>query len=194
MEKKLPVYKMLISEEDNTEVNYVALVDEPAIDRLWLKFKDEKKFTFKADKQRGILTGALMVADLPIYRRDEKMGEYYVVFDKDNIEKAAMKFAKNGYSKNINFMHQENLTVDGAYLFESFLIDSERGIMPPKGFEGLTDGSWVGSVKIDNKEFWDKFIATDEVMGFSVEGMFGYELEMTEDEKTLNEIIKNINS
>lgn len=189
MKKELPIYKMLISDTEDTEVNYVALVDQPATDSLWLKFSDEKQFKFIANQDRQILTGVLMMADLPIYRRDEKMGEYYVVFDKENIEKAAQKFFRLGYNSNINFMHNENLKVDGAYLFESFLIDKDRGIMPPKGFEGVPDGTWIGSVKIDNKEVWEKHIATGDVLGFSVEGLFGYELEMNEDEKVIKKII-----
>lgn len=192
MKRELPIYKMLISETEDTEVNYVALVDHPATDSLWLKFKEEKQFKFVANADRQILTGVLMMADLPIYRQDDKMGEYYVVFDKENIEKAAQKFFKKGYNSNINFMHEEGLKVEGAYLFESFLIDSERGIVPPKGFEGVPEGTWIGSVKVDNKEVWDKFIATGKVLGFSVEGLFGYELEMTEDEKTIKKIIREI--
>jgi len=195
MKRELPIYKMIIEENDmdETEVNYVSLVDEPAIDRMWLKFKDNKEFKFQANPERKILTGALMVADLPIYRRDASMGEYYVVFDKANIEKAALKFFRKGYGKNINFMHQEGSTIEGAYMFESFLIDESRGITPPKGFEDLPDGSWVGSVKIDNEAFWKTYVSSDSVMGFSVEGIFGHELEMTEDEKVIQEVIKEIN-
>lgn len=195
MKKELPIYKMIISDSDteSSGVDYVALVDEPAVDKLWMKFSQHKEFQFKADTKRKILTGVFMVADLPIYRRDEKIGEYYVVFDKENIENAAMKFARKGYMSNINFMHDKKLKVEGAYVFETFLIDSERGIAPPKGFEGLSEGSWVGSVKIDNEEFWAKYVDNDSVMGFSVEGLFGFELKETEDEKAIKEIIKIIN-
>ncbi len=34
-----------------------------------------------------------MIADLPIYRRDDVRGEYYVVFDKESIFKIAKKWA-----------------------------------------------------------------------------------------------------
>ena len=193
--RELPIYKMIIDDTDldDTEVNYVSLVDEPAIERLWHKFEDVKEFKFQADEDRRILTGAFMIADLPIYRRDANLGEYYVVFDRDNIEKAAMKFFRKGYTSNVNFMHQDGSKIEDAFVFESFLIDESRGISAPKGFEGLPDGSWVGSVKIDNKEFWKNYVATEAVMGFSVEGLFGHELDMTEDEKVINQIIKEIN-
>ncbi len=35
-----------------------------------------------------------MIADLPIYRRDDVRGEYYVVFDKESIFKIAKKWAR----------------------------------------------------------------------------------------------------
>jgi len=195
MKKELPIYKMIIGDTENTEVNFVSLVDAPAIERMWLKFNEHKEpLKFVADKERQILTGVLMVADLPIYRRDEKLGEYYVVFDKDNIEKAAQKFFKNGYNSNINIMHTQGEKVEGAYLFESFIVDKSRGISAPKGFEDVTEGTWIGSVKVENKDVWDRLIKSESLMGFSVEGVFGYELEMTEDEKTIQEIIKSINS
>jgi hypothetical protein len=44
MEKKLPIYELKISEEldDNSEVSYVALVDEPAIQKDFLIFRQEQ--------------------------------------------------------------------------------------------------------------------------------------------------------
>lgn len=189
MKRELPVYKMLISENDNeeTEVNYVALVDDPAIGKNFLKF--ERQLKFSVDKERRILSGPLMIADLPIYRRDEKMGEYYVIFDKDNIEKAVQKFFRKGYFDRVNIMHDEKKIVDGVYMFESFIVDEQRGILPPKGFEDLTNGSWFASYKVDNLPLWDRMQGFN---GFSVEGLFGYELEMTEDEKTIKKIIREI--
>ncbi len=59
MEKKLPIYTMILNEsEEESGVNYVALVDEPAIERNWFAFN--KQMSFKADVERKIITGALM--------------------------------------------------------------------------------------------------------------------------------------
>lgn len=194
MEKKLPVYKLTIKDEDETMgVTYVALVDEPAIQTNWMAFKEQMRF--KADLDRRIITGALMLADLPIYRRSEKMGEFYVVFDKFQIEKIAQRFMKHGFTDNVNKMHDPNQTVDGVYMFESFIVDSQRGILPPTGFEGATEGSWFGSYKVDNEEVWSEFIKTGEFKGFSVEGVFDMEKQGEEKESTLiKEVIDIINS
>ena len=111
-----------------------------------------------------------MIADLPIYRRDEKMGEFMVVFDKQTIEQIVQKFFKRKKTGNVNEMHETPL--EGVYMYESFITDKERGIVPPKGFKKVPDGSWFGSYKVDNDEVWNEFIKTGEFKGFSVEGMF----------------------
>ena len=86
--KKLPTYEVLIGDptEDNTAVDFVALVDDPAIMKGWMKFSEQSPYKFEVtNTERRIITGPLMIADLPIYRRDDERGEYNVVFRKDNI-------------------------------------------------------------------------------------------------------------
>ena len=88
---KLPIYTLEINEDDkDTGVNFVALVDSPAIERNWVAFNKEQKFIANEDKQ--IITGPLMIADLPIFRRDNILGEYYAVFTAETIEKIVNKF------------------------------------------------------------------------------------------------------
>jgi len=185
--RKLPIYKLTISDNDESEseVSFIALVDEPAIERNFLTFSN--KLQFAADKERRIVSGPAMIADLPIYRRDEKYGEYYVVFDKETIEKIVLKFMRKGYTGNVNLMHDSTKVVDGVYVFESFIIDKDRGIKPPKGFEDLTDGSWFVSMKVDNMKLWDNMQAFN---GFSVEGVFEYENEEEEIAEMINQIIQ----
>src|SRR3989338_6527174 len=101
---KLPVYKLKIKETDTdkAEVSYVAMVDEGAILLDWITFSKQARFS--ADKERRLIMGALMVADMPIYRRTDA-GEFYVVFDKEEIMKIAQKFFRKGYVSNFNLMH-----------------------------------------------------------------------------------------
>ena len=129
------------------------------------------KFKFFANKEKRMISGALMIADLPIYRKDES-GEYYVIFDKDQIEKIAQRFFKKGYTHNVNMMHDAERQVNGVYMVESFIIDKTRGIKTPEGYPTLTEGSWFGTFKVDNNEVWNDFIKTGVFKGFSVEGAF----------------------
>ena len=165
---KLPIYRWKVEADDDSIIEAVALVDTPAIEMNWQAFS--KPYAFKADGEKRIISGPLMVAKLPIYRRD-KSGEYYGIFTAEDIYNLRNKFFKQSKDKEVNMMHDPSKMVDGVYMIESFLIDSKRGINPPLGYN-LTDGSWFGSYKIDNSDVWDEFIKSGEFKGFSIEGVF----------------------
>ena len=152
----LPVYLLDISEDmnDDAEVDYVALVDRPATQKNWNAFKNQQRFEVVSEDKR-IISGPLMLADVPIFRSDATYGDYYVVFSKDTIFKIAQKFFKRGYQSNVNLMRSPNAQVDGVTMFESFITDESRGILPMKGFEDAPDGSWFGSFKVDKPQVWN---------------------------------------
>lgn len=170
---KLPVYEMVIDPNaaSDVEVNFIAFVDKPAIERNFLTFAAEKSY-FALNEEQRIVSGPAMVAESLIYRRDQQ-GEYNVFFSADTIKQIALKFFKKDYQKNLNLFHDPNLPLDGVTIFESFVSDKSRGIQPMKGFEDLPDGSWFISAKIENDQLWAK-IKSGEVKGFSVEGIFSY--------------------
>lgn len=173
---ELKVFKCQIDEEldSDLEVSFVALVGKPAIERNFLKFKDDQKeFKFTIDEDKRIISGPAMLADFPIYRKDDQFGEYYVTFDKETIYSIVKKFFKKGFIQNFNLSHKENEQIANVTIFESFISDSERGISPMKGFEDAADGSWFISATIENEEVWQR-IKAEEFKGFSVEGIFQY--------------------
>jgi len=130
------------------------------------------KLTFAVqDEDQRIVSGPLMIADLPIYRKDEE-GEYYVMFTGEQIKKIVQRFFKKGYQAKVNIEHGKQ--AEGVYMFESYIIDKERGVNPPKGFEDVADGSWFGSFKVENEKLWDQ-VKAGTFKGFSVEGLFRYE-------------------
>ena len=185
---ELPIYELMISEDmnDDAEVNFVALVDRPAVQRNWNAFKDKVKFQIiSEDKQ--IISGLLMLADTPIFRSDATNGDYYVTFSKDTIFKIAQRYFKKGYQANVNLMHDSSMQVEGVTMFESFISDTSRGIAPMKGFEDSPDGSWFGSFKVDNEAVW-QMIKDGKVMGFSVEGIFEYTRQKSKEQQMLDNI------
>ncbi len=189
-EGMLPVYKMDIVSDENSdlEVDYVALVDKPAIEKNFLAFNEhEQKMAFAIQDDEQIITGALMLADKPIYRNDEN-GEYYVVFTKDTIKKIAQKFFTKGYQSNVNLMHDSGQRLDGLTMFESWITDEKRGIQAMKGFEDVPEGSWFGSFKVNNPDVW-QMVKEGKVKGFSVEGLF----QMKPSEKQdINKVAENM--
>lgn len=185
---ELPIYELMINEDmqDDAEVSFIALVDKPAIQKNWNAFKENVKFQIVSEEKQ-IISGPLMLADVPIYRNDNTNGEYYVVFSKDTIFKIAQKFFKKGYQANVNLMHDSNQQVEGVTMFESFISDKDRGILPMKGFEDAPDGSWFGSFKVDDDNVW-QMIKEGKFKGFSVEGIFEYQKAKTKEAQLLDSI------
>jgi hypothetical protein len=189
---ELPLYKLIISDDDNdtTGVTAVALVDKPAIEMNWQAFT--KPQTFKTtNPEKRIISGPLMVAGQLIYRKDEQLGEYNVMFDAPTIMKIVQKYFRQGNTSDVNLMHNDSQKANGVYMIESFIIDKERGIQTPKGFETLSEGSWFGSFKVDNDQIWNDFIKTGTFKGFSVEGFFNNQ-EVSFTESDLEEVRKLI--
>lgn len=169
MNPEVKVFELLI--DDATGVEAVALVDTPAIERNWMAFnKAEHAFKIQ-NEERRIVSGPLMVADLPIFRVTPTGEEYYVIFRKPTIEKIAKKFMREGKTSAVNLMHNNKQVPEDVWFFNMFLIDSTMGIKTPKGFEELPDGSWFGSAQVDNDELWQE-IKAGRFRGFSVEGQF----------------------
>lgn len=189
IDRNLPIYELTVDEVDEG-VNFVALVDVPAIEKPFMAFAKapsvefkkaaQAKYKFSETGERRVLTGPLMIPNTPIFRSDSK-GEYYVIFSKETIRKIVQKYFKQGNQHNVNANHSHEL--DGVFMFESYLTDASRGILPPMGYEGTPDGSWFGSFKVENDEIWAN---REAFKGFSVEGLFGMKEEV--DESTLKEI------
>ncbi|CAB5218044.1 Phage-like element PBSX protein, XkdF [uncultured Caudovirales phage] len=149
-------------------------------------------FAINADKQE--LFGPAMLAEVPIYRRDDQLGEYNVVFNKETIYAIAQKFFEKGFDKNFNLMHDASQKCSGVYVFQSYIVDNTEGRPAPKGYEDAKDGSWFLGVKVNNPEVWAK-VKSGEIKGFSVEGVFEYkkkELSAEQMYKMIEDILSQV--
>lgn len=189
---ELKVYRCVIDEEltSDLEVSFVSLVGRPAIEKNFLKFNEAKPLTFSIDEEKRVVSGPAMLADFPIYRKDKDLGEYLVIFEKESIYSMVQKFFKKGYIQNFNILHEE--AADDIVIFESFLTDEARGIMPMKGFEDAKDGSWFISAKVDNADAWGR-VKSGELNGFSIEGIFQQiPIKMSTQKSTADEVLDKI--
>ncbi len=160
------------------------------------RFKETKNLFSRfqvISEDEHIISGPLMLADELIYRNNDKFGEHYVKFSADTIKAIAIKFSKKKYQSNVNLMHDPNQKVHGVTMFESFLTDKKRGIMPMAGYQDVSDGSWFGSFYVENPEVWNA-IKTGEYRGFSVEGLFDYVEPKSQDDKLLARLTEILNS
>ena len=186
----LPAYKIMIDiNDEETGLTAISLVDYPAVEKDFLLF-DKQELLFRADEDKQIISGIALLADTPIYRRNDH-GEFYVVFEKDTIRQLVEKYAKQGLLNVVNLQHKANTFVSGVYMIESYLIDKQRGICPVE-FSDVSDGSWYVSYYVEDKKLWDEIKNGDIFNGFSVEITAGLEMiEMKSDEKSNKEYSMN---
>lgn len=173
MLKQLPIYEMTINEDLNSDVdvNLISLVDNAAMKLDFFKFaENEKQINFKIDnEEQRIISGAILVPERLVYRKDEDGTEYYLKINADTIKKMAIKYAAKGNQNKVNLMHNDNNMVQGVTMFESFISDKERGIEPMKGFEDTPYGTWFGSFYVGDDATWN-LIKEDKIRGFSIQG------------------------
>lgn len=156
------------------EVNFIGLVDRPAIDRNFQAFdQHKKKAGFVLNDDLRIISGPAMIADMPLYRKDDVLGEYFVMFDKAAIQTIVEKFSAKGYLQKFNLFHDDQQQVSDVTIFNSFVTNKTLGITAPTGFEDATEGSWFISAKVNNDAVWAR-VKEGLIKGFSVEGLFSY--------------------
>lgn len=187
----LPIYIATIINDD-CGVSKISLVDAPAVEWDFVALaSNTKQVMFSANEEKHIITGVLLRADFPIYRYDEELGEYYIKFDKEIIKQTAEKLLSDNNQNSVNLQHIPNSDVDGVKMVEIFIKDSANGINP-KGFEPISDGSLMATFKVHNEKIWNA-IKQGEFNGFSIEGNFGFDLEMSKEDRDFEEIMKMLN-
>jgi hypothetical protein len=153
-------------------MNAISLVKYPAVQYDFLQFNEDKQpVQLYFNDEKRVITGIVALADTPIYRYEQGFGEYWVIFTKDVIEKMVVKYSKDGLFNSVNLQHNDEKFVDGVYLFESYIINRERGILPTE-FDNVTEGSWVCSFKVENEDVWNEIKNGKDLNGFSLQGLF----------------------
>ena len=167
---ELPIKKAIIDVEDSEMgLKTVSLVSDPAIQINWIKFNKqlEIKLAIQNEDKRIIFTPVLIPNQL-IYRNIAGE-EFNLMFDKETIELVEQKWVKDNLSSAVDIEHSSKL-IDGVTFFESVLLNNER-FATAKGFEGLPEGTWFLTGKVESDEVWTK-IKSGEVNGVSIDGLF----------------------
>ena len=189
--RNLPIFQAVI---DGTEqgIFNVSLVEFPATESKFVCFKDNpeiQQFSVQSEEEH-IVSGVIMLANSPIYRRDKDGFEYYIVYSPETIQVMAEKMLLDGTFNAIDLQHSFNL-VEGVNLIELFIKSEQKGINPSY-LENVPDGSLIANYKVHNEEIW-KAIKSGELNGFSLSGLFeliGNETEEQELEDILNSLKK----
>ena len=181
----IPVFDALITDEE-TGMMKISLVDDPAVMSDFLAFDNTRRMQMYSvtDDEKRLVRGVVMRADFPIYRRDERMGEYYVIYKPETIRAMAEKYLAESRQNDVNVMHSTD--VDGVQMVQWFIKGDGVTV---SGFEDIADGSLFAEFHILNDEVW-KAVKDGTYKGFSLEGFF--DLAPERDKQTVEEIVDDL--
>lgn len=126
----------------------------------------------------------VIVANRTIYRRDDHLGEYNLLFLPDVIKDIQERAALTSDMLTFDVEHSGH-AVDGIKVLQSFLIDSTKG-MSYTEYDGLTDGTWCMKLAIPRALLATAFpnmvfshieakTYPHDFFGISMSGIFTYE-------------------
>ena len=168
----MKLYELLLDENDLflSGVNAISIVENPAIASDFIALGDQKPVLLaEVNKDKQILMGAALIPNKPIYRKDGDE-EYYVYFSKETIAKTAEAFFRNNNQNNATLEHAEVL--DNMTVFESWIVEDPEFDKSKKYGLEVPAGTWMVSMKVDDKDVWDNYVKDNKVFGFSIEGKF----------------------
>lgn len=167
----IPVYQALVDDKE-TGMLRISLVDSPAVMSDFQKFREDRPVIMYRveDEEKRLVRGVVMRADFPIYRKDARMGEYYIIYSAETIRIMAEKYLLEARQNNVNLMHEEGSDVEGVQMVQYYIKDSGAGISP-QGFDDIADGSLFAEFHVVNDEVWDE-VKAGTYKGFSLEGIF----------------------
>lgn len=170
MNKELPLYEALINDL-NDGIFAVSLVDYPATESNWQCFSKQEQMYSIENEEEHIITGVIMLANTPIYRRDESGFEFNIVYTPETIKLMSEKMLKDMAHNQIDIQHDGNILPAGTVnLVEVYIKNSEKGIAP-NFLKDIPDGSLIGSYKIHDDVLWNA-CKEGNLHGFSLAGYF----------------------
>ena len=170
MNKNLPLYEALINDLEDG-IFAVSLVSTPATESNWQCFSKEEQMYSIENEEEHIITGVIMLANTPIFRRDDSGYEYNIVYKPETIKLMSEKMLKDMAHNQIDIEHNGCILPPGTVnLVEIYIKDSEKGISP-NFLKDIPDGSLIGSYKIHDDVLWN-MCKEGTLHGFSLAGWF----------------------
>jgi len=160
------VYLFDIDENTGKGVFQISQVEEPAIEVNFVAFSSEveEKMEFSIDEEKMQLAGPILISNKEMYRKEL---DGYIKFTDESLIKARDSFKMNNNNFSMNVEHSDKKAP--SFVMEDWMVEPGVGDKSSKwgfSFDSLT---WFGVIKITSKDYWDKFIKTGLVKGFSVE-------------------------
>jgi len=189
----METYKVIFKEGETTGVYGISLVENPAMESMFIALKEDTKLQLKAiDTEKRILLGAVLIPEKPVYR-NQNGKEFNIVFPAETILLASQNFLKQSYQSSSTLEHNEDMKLSDVTFVESWIKEdmvNDKSVL--HGFDEPI-GTWFASMKVDNEQVWNDYIKTGKVTGFSIDGFFDLEqINLNKQEMNVNEIVNAI--
>lgn len=195
--ENIPIFELLLEDENKDGVVGVSLVDSPAIGENFVMLSNEEKNRItinleKGDLKRQVLTGPALIPNIIIPRKG-----YNITFSADTIRKISENFLIQNKQNNVDLQHK--LNVNDVYLIESWIVEDETNDkIYTLGYtkEQVPQGTWCVSFKVKNNELWQEYLSSGILKGFSITGSFSEREiklnEHNEDDDNLRQIFLSL--
>jgi len=187
---ELPIVEMFIDEDEQYGIQQISFVNEPATKSHFIMMSDQKLWLAREEEQ--IAFGAVMVPDMRIPRKLEDGSTVEVFFSVDTIKKTRDRFMRLALGNKSNAEHT-SFMLDGTYMVETFIKNTEKGILPPPELNHHPDGTWFVGFKMEGREMWEDYVKTGVFQGFSLEGKFSGKPVADPLEEMAEELIQKLN-
>jgi hypothetical protein len=174
--RKRKLYQMEIDESLDNGVFAISLVEDPAIEELFVYMSKDYQMVKLAevDKEKRILMGPVLIPNKEIPRHDDETGEdYSIVFTPAVVERAAQLFMQQQKNNNATIEHTAKSIPDVSVVESWIIADSEKDKSNVYGMS-FPKGTWMAMMKINNEDVWQNYVKAGKVKGFSLEGLFGH--------------------
>tara|TARA_R110000782_G_scaffold245289_1_gene331991 strand:+ start:404 stop:1015 length:612 start_codon:yes stop_codon:yes gene_type:complete len=162
----IPVYEIVLDELDSGHgINMISLVKEPAIKNNFIALSDNS-IKLKLDEDKRELVGPLLIPNQKIYRENDKLGKFYVTFSAEVIQSILGKYQHGNLSQSVNLYHSNKLVE--AFTKEIWVKEFAEDKSNAYGFN-LDIGTLFAKVKVQDRDFWNDYVKTNLVEGFSIE-------------------------
>lgn len=185
----MKIVELVIDENDDyAGIDAISIVEHPAIEEDFVALNKQKEYKLQAiDEDKRLLSGALLVPNKTIYRKDGDE-EYYIYFTKSTVRKASELFLMQGNQNNSTYEHA--IPLNGLSLVESWIIEDKENDKSNMYGMDLPLGTWFGTIKVNNEQVWQDFVKTGAVKGFSIEGYFADKAKLSEQQEHIEAGLK----
>lgn len=164
MEGKTPLFLWDI-DENELGVFRISQVLEPAIEVNFIAFSKDESLNFAKDEEKMRVAGPILIPNKNIWRNEL---DGYMKFSEKAVENAMITFKKNNNMFSVNVEHSR--IESPSFLLQDWIVeDPETDKAFTKFGYKLERGTWFGIMQITDKNYWEGFIKTGKVKGFSVE-------------------------